>query len=166
MRITNLIKRLIALVALVMTSGAVYAENSSVVERAVREIVAKYDKESGVKCITVTKGQGLEIVKLMLREQMGKAFLKGVTSVTIIEYGSASAEVCEALRKEVDVFTSLLKEFNVSEAKATPNGGYSRGFANVIDADAGRVSDFVIAVDSDEMKSIIYMTGDMVVKEQ
>ena len=165
MRRTNFVKRFIVLVAMVLLAGAaVYAENNAAAEQAMLELVKKYDKEKGVKSITVTKGRGLEIVKLLLNDKMGKTFMKGVTSITIIEYGGASAEVCEELRKEVDIFSSILTEFNMSEVKKAPQGDYSRGFVNVVDADEGRVSDFLVAVETDEMKSIIYMKGNIVLQ--
>lgn len=160
-----MIKRLTILIALLMLAIAnVYAETPSDASKAMRELVKKYNDTKGVNCITVTKGKGLEIMKMMLNNELGKSFMKGVTSITIIEYGEASEQVCQSLRKDLDQFTSLLKEFNLGGAKDIAQNQYSRCFACISEADAGKLTDFVIALEEGNTKNIMYMEGEIVVK--
>ena len=57
----NMIKRaMMAAVSLIMAAAA-YAQNTTEVERMVNEIANKYDEVDGIECMTVTKGNGLEM---------------------------------------------------------------------------------------------------------
>lgn len=162
--IENMMKRVLLLVALVMAafvSG--YAQEPSQVEKAVYEIVKKYDDTKGVECVTVVKGNGLEMVKLLFNKQFGKDFMKGVTSITIINYSDAPEEVCLALRKELDVFIALLEEFNVGEEEQFADNDYVRCFASA-SSDVGTLSDFVIAIEKEDSKMLMYMAGDIKVE--
>ena len=67
-----------------------HAQQSVDVERAVNGIIQKYEKTKGVSSITFVKGKGLEMLKMMLNKEFGKEFMKGVTSITIIDYSDAS----------------------------------------------------------------------------
>ena len=78
-------KKLVLFVALCVATIAVgYSQVPSKIDVKVQEIVKIYNNVKGVECMTVTKGSGLEMVKLMLNKQFGKDFMKGVTSVTVI----------------------------------------------------------------------------------
>ena len=153
----------VALVMMSMLSG--YAQAPSAVEMEVSKIVKKYDNVKGVDCISVTKGSGLELFKMMLNKKFGKSFMKGVTGIVIIEYSDASEETCMSLRKDLDVFLSLLQEFNIGKEKEFANNDYIRSFASV-SLDTGTLSDFVIALENEESKTIMYMAGEIKVEKQ
>ena len=85
--------------------------------------------------------------------------MKGVTSITIIEYSEASTEVCSALRKDLDAFVRLLDEFDVSEDKNFSDNDYIRCFASITDSNT--ISDFVMALESEDSKMIMYMSGEI-----
>lgn len=160
----SLVKRWVPIVALQMmafVSG--YAQESSQVEKTVNEIVKKYDDTNGVECVTVVKGGGLEMVKLLFNKQFGKDFMRGVTSITIINYSDAPKDVCLALRKELDAFSTLLEEFNVSEEKQFADNDYVRSFASA-SLDGGVLSDFVIAIEKEDSKMVMYMAGEIKVE--
>ena len=168
MRMKNLITKVAMLVVLLMLSGSVYAaDNSTKVEGAMRDLLKKYDKTEGVMSVTVTRGKGLELVKMMLNKQLGKSFMKGVKSITILTYSEASAEVCQAVRKDLDVFTSLLEEFDMKDkdSKEASKSEYSRCFACTSAAHEGKLSDFVIAIEDEEIKTVIHMAGVIEVKD-
>ena len=154
---------LVALVMMSMLSG--YAQAPSAVEMEVNKIVKKYENVKGVDCISVTKGSGLELFKMMLNKKFGKSFMKGVTGIVIIEYSDASEETCMSLRKDLDVFLSLLQEFNIGKEKEFANNDYIRSFASV-SSDTGTLSDFVIALENEESKTIMYMAGEIKVEKQ
>lgn len=159
----NVIKRLSLLVALcMMTIVAAHAQEASMVEVKVNAMVKKYDNVKGVDCMSLVKGRGLEMLKMMFNKEFGKDFMKGVTSITIIDYSDASEEICLSIRKDLDDFLSLLEEFNVGKEKAFADNDYIRSFAKT--SDSGTLSDFVIALENKGSKTIMYMAGDIKVE--
>ena len=160
----NMMKRIALLVALVlMTFVGGYAQEPSQVEKTVDAIVKKYDDVDKVECITVTKGNGLEMFKMLFNKQFGKDFMRGVTSITVINYSDASEETCLALRKELDAFVTLLEEFNLSGEKKFADNDYVRSFASA-SSDAGTLSDFVVAIEKEDSKMVMYMAGEIKVE--
>ena len=155
--------RLMMCACLVMTTmTAAYAQEASKVQEAVNKIVEKYENTEGVSCMTVVKGGGLEMIKMALKKEFGKSFMKGVTSITIIEYGEASQETCTAIRKDLDIFKSLLKDFNIGEEKEFSDNDYVRCFAA---EETGKLSDFVIAIENGSSKAVMYMAGEIQIEE-
>lgn len=159
----SMMKRLALFVSLVMMTIVGYAQEPSQVEKAVDAIVKKYDDIDKVECFMVTKGNGLEMFKILFNKQFGKDFMRGVTSITVINYSDASLETCLALHKDLDAFISLLEEFNLSEEKAFSDNDYVRCFASA-SSDTGTLSDFVIAIEKEDSKMIMYMAGDIKVR--
>ena len=159
----NFLKRITLFIAFCIASiFAGYTQEATPVEKLVKEIVKKYEDTQGVDCISVAKGSGLEMVKMMFNKKFGKKFMKGVTAITVIDYSDASQEVCQSLRKDVDGFLTLLQEFNVGKEKEFADNDYIRSFASV--SDDGTFSDFVVAVEDKESKTIIHMAGEIKVK--
>jgi hypothetical protein len=138
------------------------AQETSGVETAVKEIVKKYDGKDKVNCMSIVKGGGLELVKMALNKEFGKSFMKGVTSITIIDYSDASEATCAALRKELEVFSSLLQEFNLNEEKQFSDNDYIKCFAS---ENSGVLSDFVVALESEKSKTVMYMAGKIIIEE-
>ena len=134
-----------------------YAQQPASIEKAVKDIVKKYDDNNGVSCMTVAKGSGLEMLKMVFNKEFGKEFMKGVTSITIIDYSDAPEATCMDIRKDLDVFQSLLSEFDVSEEKQFSDNDYIRCFAST--NESGILSDFVIALEDKESKMVMYMAG-------
>ena len=126
-------------------------------EKTIDAIVKKYDDVDKVECVTVTKGNGLEMLKMLFNKQFGKDFMRGVTSITVINYSDASEETCLALRKELDAFITLLEEFKVGEEDKFAGNDYTRCFA-AVSPDA-TLSDFVFALEDEETKMLMYMAG-------
>lgn len=153
---------LLTLLTIMMTAATTSAQSPSQAEKAARELVRKYDGSDGVECIVATKGNGLGLYKMMLNKEFGKDFMKGVTSITIIDYSSASADVCIALRKDLDVFVSILEEFDLSDDKDYAGNEYIRCFASIMDSDT--ISDFVFAMEEGSSKMLMYMAGRIIVE--
>lgn len=155
----QLMKKMLLLVALCMvTMVASYAQEKSMVEIKVNELVKKYENVTGVDCMTVVKGEGLGMIKTMLNAQFGKDFMKGVTSITIINYSDASQETCIALRQDFDIFKSMLEEFNVGDEKEFADNEYVRSFASASDDDI-TISDFIVVIEDKDSKMMMYMAG-------
>lgn len=152
-------KRITFLVVMIMmTFAAAYSQVPSQAEKVVGELVKKYENVEGVDCLSVVKGGGLEMVKLMLSKELGRSFMKGVTSITIIDYSSASQETCLSLRKELDAFLSILEEFDISEDNSFADCDYIRSFALTSETEES-ISDLIIAMEDKNTKSIMYMAG-------
>lgn len=152
---------LLALFAIIsITSNAATTEQ---VDKAVKDIIATYKDAKGVDVVSVTKGNGLELIKMMLKKQFGKEFMRGVTCITVIGYSDADESVCTSLRKDLDKFTSILEEFDLSGNKDFSKNDYVRCFAHR--TEDGMLSDFVIAMEKDSMKMVVYMAGEIKVEE-
>lgn len=155
----NFMKKIALLVVMIMmTFMTAYSQELSPVEKKVNELVKKYENVEGVDCLSVVKGGGLEMVKLMLSKELGRSFMKGVTSITIIDYSSASQETCLSLRKELDAFLSILEEFDISEDNSFADCDYIRSFASTSESEES-ISDLIIAMEDKNSKSIMYMAG-------
>lgn len=153
----------IVLAALFMTTLIdCYAQQPTSVDKTVKELIKKHEDNKGVTCMTVAKGSGLEMVKMMFNKEFGKEFMKGVTSITIIEYSEASEETCRILHKDLDGFLSLLQEFDISKEKQFADNDFIRCFASV--SNDNTLSDFVIALENDKSKMVMYMAGKIVVE--
>lgn len=154
----NIIRRTLVLAALfMMTFVNSYAQQSADVEAAMNKIVTKYEDTKDVSCITISNGFVLNRIKKAFAKEFGKDFMKGVTSMSIIEYSDASQETVMAIRKDLDSFTSLLKEFDISGEKNFSDNSFVRCFA--LKADDKLLSDFLIAMEDDEAKMVLYMAG-------
>lgn len=147
---------------LLLSTAIGYAQERLSIEEAVNQLAERYDGTEGVECICVSKGSGLGLVKLMLQKELGRSFMKGVTSITIIEYSEASEETCIALRKELDAFSTLLQEFDISKEKQFADNDYIRSFAAV--SEKGTFSDFVIALENKKSKMVMYMAGEIILE--
>ena len=141
-----------------------YANEPTVVAQAVADMAAKYENTEGVDCMVGTKGNGLGLVKMALKAQLGKSFLKGVTAMTIIDYSKGSAEVCESIKADANIFLSMLEEIDLTKGeKKIDDSSYLRCFAAV--NENRTISDFVMLMENNEMKWMIYMEGEIKVEE-
>lgn len=155
------VKRVVLLVALcMMTMAYGYAQQPSNVEVKVKELVKKYENVKGVECMVVDKGMGLGMIKMMFNAQFGKAFMKGVTGIVIIDYTDASQEVVLSIHNELDTFKTMLEEVDTSEDEELAASDYARSFTKV-SADEKSISDFIIAIEDKESKMMMYMAGKM-----
>ena len=147
----------------IISIGGAYAQEPSKIEIKVNELVKKYDDVKGVDCMTVKKGLELKMVKMMFKKQFGKEFMKGVTSITIIDYSDAPQQTCLSLRKEFDAFSSLLQEIKMGEEKDLADIDYIRIFA----AKKGdnTLSDFIVVSEDNKNKVLMYMAGKIKVEK-
>ena len=153
------IRKIALFVALcVMAMVTVSAQEPSKVEVKVNELVKRYENVKGVESLTVTKGGGLGLVKAMFNQQFGKDFMKGVTSITVINYSDASQETCLALRKDIEAIGSMLEEFKMGKEKepAEPEQ-YAKSYAAL--EGEKTISDFLTAMESKDVKMVLYMAG-------
>jgi hypothetical protein len=154
----NYLKRVVTFVAFAMLAFvSASAAEPTAVEIKVKEIVKKYDSEKGVSCWNFVKGRGLELIKMALNKEVGKEFMKGVTRITIIDYSDASEQTCQALRKEFEVFKTMLEEFKSKSEKESAEKDNSIAYAAISDDQS--ISDFIFSSESADSKMIMYMAG-------
>ena len=145
---------------LIFTGITAYALEPDDVEKAVKEIVNKYDASTGVESTIIKQGSGLGFVKMMLKKEFGKEFMKGVTSITIIDYSKATEATCILVRNDLNKFLPLLEEFTISDKKEFSNNNFIRCFA--APSSPGVLSHFIIALEKDKSRTIMHMAGKIV----
>lgn len=149
--------RSIFAIVLILVGWSVSAQPSINVEETVAQIVKEHDGIGGVECLVIQKGEGLGLVKALFSQKFGKEFMKGVTSMTIINYSKASNETYMALRRQFDTFSSVLQEFNLGK-KDLEEGQYVKAFASV-DGESAISNLMLIIEDRGGEKMFIYMGG-------
>ena len=160
----HFIKSLVLLVAMTLFTGVgLHAQEPVSVDGAMHKLVKKYDDTKGVDCIVLTKGLRLALVKSAMEDQLGKDSMKGVRSMTIIDYSSASAQVCQALHKDLEAVTSLLEELETSEDEKSQKET-KRCFAGSVNPKNGKVSNLLIIMEDGRDKMVVYMAGSLAVK--
>ena len=155
--------RAILLALFAIISIASNAATTEQVDKAVKDIIATYKDSKGIETVSVAKGNGLEIVKMMLKKHFGKEFMRGVTSITVLSYGGATEAICNSIRKDLDTIATILEEFDVSGNKDFSQNDYMRCFAQR--TEYRTLSDFVVALEKDQHKMVVYMAGEIKVEE-
>ena len=162
MKYIKVIMSVVTFLSIVMTSSVTFAQTPSEAEKKVNELLQKYDGKDGIDGFAATKGNGLELMKMMFRKQFGKDFMKGVTKITFIDYSSASENTCNAIKKDLDAFKSILEEFELEKEPGSDKHQYTRSFASVTESNT--LSDFVVAFEDDSSKILMHMAGKIVVE--
>ena len=108
--VNDMIKRVfIVMCALVAISFSAVAQTKELsVREKMIELAKKYKDGNEVESFTFNKGIGLSTVKLALRNEMGKDFLKGIDMMIFISYDEAPAEMVAKLYKELEEVTKGL----------------------------------------------------------
>ena len=158
----NRVFRLVLLLAAVSASWTVSAASQQSVIDSVKQIIAEFKDTKGVNSMVIQKGQGLGLVKAILKPKLGKAFLDGVTSIIIIEHSKASNEVCESLQNRLNAYSETLRDFQFNNNEFG-GGERVRGFV-AIDETTMVGSDLVMFVEDKGAKLLIYMGGELKVE--
>ena len=154
--------RILLLAASLLVAHTAFAQEASKVEKAVDDLVSRYEGVAGVSSIKLVKGRGLEVMKTMLNKEFGRSFMKGVTSITILDYSAASQETCMSLHKDMDVFLTMLEDYNLNDEKEFSDNDYIRCFAAEKN---GVLSDFVVAIEQGDSKTLMHMAGKIIIEE-
>lgn len=157
------IKKYIFLAVCTIIGITAYAEESAKIEKAVLDMVSRYEGVEGVEAQSFVKGEGLELVKMMLNKEFGRKFMKGVTSIVIMEYKDASQQVCQEIRNELNSFTSILTEIDFKGDEEVSKNDFVRCF--VSEGESGSVGDFLIAMEDNETKMLMYMGGEIFIED-
>lgn len=137
--------------------GAV-AQPTSTGRELMRSMVEQYSKTTGVEGVVCTKGNGLEMIKLMLRKQFGKEFVKGVEEIIIIDYSKADKQVAEAIRTQTESLSASYEQKELPKELVKDN--YMRNFFKLNDSKE-IITDMVVLVEGAKNRTVIYFGGEM-----
>lgn len=151
------IRRIILALACLLIGWTCFAQEPSVTEDLVRDMVGKYENVKGVESNIFVKGEGLELVKTMMKKEFGKEFMKGVTCIIIMEYSEAENDTCMSIRDDIGSFSAMLTEIDLKNGEIDKEGDYLRCFAHEISD--GNLSDFLVLIEDEESKMMMYMGG-------
>ena len=152
-------KRGIMLLVMMLTLwlGAA-AQPTSTGRELMTSMVEKYGEDKGVNGMVCTKGNGLEMIKLVLRKEFGKDFIKGVDMIIIIDYSKAEQQVAEVIRTQTESLSASYEQKELPEEMT--KGNYRRNFFKLNDSKEV-ITDMVVLVESAENKTVIYFGGEM-----
>lgn len=152
-------KRGIMLLVMMLTLwlGAA-AQPTSTGRELMTSMVEKYGEDKGVNGMVCTKGNGLEMIKLVLRKEFGKDFIKGVDMIIIIDYSKAEQQVAEVIRTQTESLSASYEQKELPEEMT--KGNYMRNFFKQNDSKEV-ITDMVVLVESAENKTVIYFGGEM-----
>lgn len=134
------------------------AQPASTGRELMTSMVEQYSQTEGVEGVVCTKGNGLEMIKLMLRKQFGKEFIKGVEEIVIIDYSKAEQQVAEVIRTQTESLSASYEQKELPEEMT--KGNYMRNFFKLNDSKQ-IITDMVVLVESAENKTVIYFGGEM-----
>ena len=143
-----------ALVA-ISFSAAAQPKESSVREKII-ELAKKYVDGKEVESFTFEKGSGLSVVKLALRKEMGKDFLKGIDIMIFISYDEAPAEMAEKVQKEVK---EIAKDLISKDAPEDVTEGKKTLTYFDVDEETESIHDMIIIIEDEKTKMLMYMGG-------
>ena len=148
--------RAILAVALAFTGLGVAAQQNTNIEERVKQEAAEFDNTKGVNCLVLSQGAGLGMVKTAFKAKFGNAFMKDVTSMVIIDYSDASAEVCSALHSKIASIAEQLQDFTPDNEDAK-DGKYVKSYATV--QGETNISDFMIITEDGKDKIFLFIGG-------
>lgn len=147
-------------IATMVAGWTMSAASPAKIENEVKKIVADYENVPGVDCMVIQKGEGLGLLKSMFNQSFGRKFMKGVTSLIMIEYTEATSDVAASLKSRFDSFAAVLDEYK-PEDNELEEGEYMKCFAKFNGTVS--VSDFMIIMEDKESKAYIYMGGELMI---
>ena len=148
---------MLLVMALTLWLGAA-AQPTSTGRELMTSMVEKYGEDKGVNGMVCTKGNGLEMIKLVLRKEFGKEFIKGVDMIIIIDYSKAEQQVAEVIRTQTESLSASYEQKELPEEMT--KGNYMRNFFKLNDSKEV-ITDMVVLVESAENKTVIYFGGEM-----
>lgn len=134
------------------------AQPASTGRELMTSMVEKYSQTEGVEGVVCTKGNGLEMIKLMLRKQFGKEFIKGVDVIIIVDYTKADSQVADAIRTQTESLSANYEQKELPKEIVKDN--YLRNFFKLNDSKQ-IITDMVVLVESAKNRTVIYFGGEM-----
>ena len=137
--------------------GAV-AQSSDTGRELMTSMVDRYSQNKGVNGMVCTKGNGLEMIKLVLRKEFGKDFIKGVDVIIILDYSKAEQQVAEAIRTRTESLSASYEQKELPEELT--KGNYMRNYFKLSD-NKETITDMVVLMENESTRTVIYFGGEM-----
>ena len=134
------------------------AQSSDTGRELMTSMVDRYSQNKGVNGMVCTKGNGLEMIKLVLRKEFGKEFIKGVDVIIIIDYSSADKQVAEAIRAQTDTLSASYEQKELP--KEMTEGSYMRNYFKLSE-NKEAITDMVVLMENESTRTVIYFGGEM-----
>lgn len=151
------------IIASLLASWTMTATEPKKIEDSVIAIAEEFENIEGISGLVIKKGEGLGLIKAMFNKEFGKEFMKGVTSMVIIDYSSATEEAARSLRSRFDSFKGVLQEIE-SEEGDLEEGEYIRILATY-DEKEDSVSDLILNIEDKESRMVMYMGGKLTLED-
>lgn len=132
------------------------------IEEEIKELVKKHEKTTGIDGVVCVKGEGLGTLKMMLGQQFGRKFMRGVDIIAIIDYSSAEVQVAADFRKEVEAMAAVLQSPDLTE-EMTEEVGEDTDMKIYFgqSADGKMLTDLLLVVEGDGVRCVTYLGGSM-----
>lgn len=145
-----------------LTSVTLNAANPVKVEESVKQMAVEFENKEGMDCMVIEKGEGLGLIKAMFKQHFGRKFMKGVTSMVMIDYTNATNEVRDLFKSKVAAVANTLKEFDLGEMDLE-EGEYVKSYASSHGENS--VTDFMIMMEDKESMMFLYMGGELIIDQ-
>ncbi|MBQ5669195.1 MAG: hypothetical protein IIV29_00700 [Tidjanibacter sp.] len=132
------------------------AQQAIDIEKSVETIATELDSAEGVECMVITQGIQLKLIKGAFQQKFGKAFMKRVTSMVIIDYSKASGAIYNSIRSRISSLTERLQEFEIDK-ETIKEGQYVKSYATINSPTS--ISDFMMIMEDKDNKMFLYMGG-------
>lgn len=148
---------MLLVMALTLWLGAA-AQPTSTGRELMTSLVEEYGEDKGVNGMVCTKGNGLEMIKLVLRKEFGKDFIKGVDMIIIIDYSKAEQQVAEVIRTQTESLSASYEQKELPEEMT--KGNYMRNFFKLSE-NKEAITDMVVLMENESTRTAIYFGGEM-----
>lgn len=154
------IRKTILLLACLLIGWSSLAGSQPQVDDSIARLAEKYENVKGVETNIFKKGLGLELIKSMLKKEFGKDFMKGVTSIVMIEYTEADSGTCMSIRKDIEAFSTILQEIDLKELGESEPDSFAKCY--IVPDGTDTPSGFLVISEDDETKMAMYMGGKII----
>lgn len=151
-------KRVCLLVLMLTFWLSAAAQPTTSARELVKSMAEKYDGKGGIESMICTKGSGLEMIKMAMRKELGKDFVKGVDIIIIIDYSKADKQTSETISTQIDKLKSGYQQMELS--KEMTEGEHLRNYFN-FDDEKEVITDMVMLSEGKEDKYVVYFGGEM-----
>lgn len=151
-------KCMVLCLSLLLWLGAVAQQTEQSGKSKVLALVKKYEQTKGVDAMVCEKGSGLELVKMMLRKEMGKDFVKGINIIVIIDYSKATEQIAGEIRASIDTFSTIFQPMPLEKADV---GSDCKKAYFKVSPDEKYITDMVMILEDKEEKCAMYFGGQM-----
>lgn len=156
-----MIRKILILCGLILslsTAAMAQSGQGTEIRKQMQSIANKYEQKSGFDIMTAVKGEGLELIKVMMRKEFGKDFIKGVNIIIMADYAEASKSDSALFRSEVMRLKRYCENIDIPEELLKEENGVT-DFMVKVDSSGEYMTDFIIIHEAGNERSMVYFGG-------